>query len=237
MTDSPLTSQIPNLPQSLHYYPAFLPQPTSSTLLQKILQTPKPKWTHLSHRRLQSYPTSLTATTNTLITPPSSSPPLPEWLTEPMIPRMQELNIWAGAPHGAPNHVLVNEYLPGRGILPHEDGGAYWPVVGTVSLGGVIVLDVYEKRMGGGKGRRVGRVLLEDGSLLVTTGDMYTSYLHGIAEVTVDEDLGPETIANWELLGDKDRFKGGRSERGARISLTYRDVLKVVKVGGGFLRK
>ncbi|PWW74410.1 hypothetical protein C7212DRAFT_327131, partial [Tuber magnatum] len=74
-------------------------------------------------------------------------------------------------------------------------------------------------------------------SLLVTMGDMYTSYLHGIAEVMVDEDLGPETIANWELLGDKERFKSGRSERGTRISLTYRDVLKVVKVGGGFLRK
>jgi len=167
--------------------------------------------------------------------------------------------------------VLVNEYLPGQGILPHEDGGAYWPVVGTVSLGGVVVLDVYEKRKGEdgeGVGERVGRVLLEDGrfvflpflsfcfvsgrrgmadlwfgfggffySLLVTMGDMYTSYLHGIAEVMVDEDLGPETIANWGLLGDKERFRSGRSERGTRISLTYRDVLKVVKVGGGFLRK
>jgi len=74
-------------------------------------------------------------------------------------------------------------------------------------------------------------------SLLVTMGDMYTSYLHGIAEVMVDEDLGPETIANWGLLGDKEGFRSGRSERGTRISLTYRDVLKVVKVGGGFLRK
>ena len=169
--------------------------------------------------------------------------------------------------------MLVNEYLAGQGILPHEDGGAYWPVVGTVSLGGVVVLDVYEKRRegeggeDGGVGERVGRVLLEDGrfvflsfflsfflslvffpegaglicgfwfSLLVTMGDMYTLYLHGIAEVMVDEDLGPETIANWGLLGDKERFKSGRSERGTRISLTYRDVLKVVKVGGGFLRK
>jgi len=62
--------------------------------------------------------------------------------------------------------VLLNEYLPGQGILPHEDGGAYWPVVGTVSLGGVVVLDVYEKRKGEdgeGVGERVGRVLLEDG--------------------------------------------------------------------------
>ena len=67
--------------------------------------------------------------------------------------------------------MLVNEYLAGQGILPHEDGAAYWPVVGTVSLGGVVVLDVYEKRREGeggeggegGTGERVGRVLLEDG--------------------------------------------------------------------------
>ena len=70
--------------------------------------------------------------------------------------------------------MLVNEYLPGQGIMPHEDGGAYWPVVGTVSLGGVVVLDVYKRRRGmdgdgdgdggvGGVGERVGRVLLEDG--------------------------------------------------------------------------
>ena len=63
--------------------------------------------------------------------------------------------------------MLVNEYLAGQGILPHEDGAAYWPVVGTVSLGGVVVLDVYEKKREGegegGVGERVGRVLLEDG--------------------------------------------------------------------------
>lgn len=49
------------------------------------------------------------------------------------------------APHKAPNHVLVNEYKPGEGIMAHEDGAAYWPVVATVSLGASIVLDIYEK--------------------------------------------------------------------------------------------
>lgn len=58
---------------------------------------------------------------------------------------MQELGIWDDAPHGVPNHVLVNEYRPGEGIMPHEDGPAYYPMVATVSLGAPIVLDIFEK--------------------------------------------------------------------------------------------
>lgn len=58
---------------------------------------------------------------------------------------MQDLGIWDGAPHRAPNHVLVNEYRPGEGIMSHEDGPAYYPMVATVSLGAPIVLDVFEK--------------------------------------------------------------------------------------------
>jgi alkylated DNA repair protein alkB family protein 6 len=70
-------------------------------------------------------------------------------------------------------------------------------------------------------------------SLLVSTGDIYTSYLHGIQSTTTDEYLGSATIANWGLLGDKDAFAGGSYERRTRTSLTYRDVIKVSKVGSG----
>lgn len=76
------------------------------------------------------------------------------------------------------------------------------------------------------------RVLKRGGdSLLVTTGVGYTGYLHGIQETLVDEDIGPDTIANWDLLGDKGALEGGRNVRSTRISLTYRDVIKVAKVG------
>ena len=60
---------------------------------------------------------------------------------------------------------------------------------------------------------------------------MYTDYLHGIADVSVDEDLGPETVANWHLLGSTKPFDQARHYRQLRISLTYRDVLKVSKLG------
>ena len=39
-----------------------------------------------------------------------------------------------------PNHVLVNEYKPGDGIMPHTDGPAYYPIVSTLSLGSDSVL-------------------------------------------------------------------------------------------------
>lgn len=123
--------------------------------------------------------------------------------------------------------------------MPHEDGAAYAPVVATVSLGAPIVLDLYEKS-GEGRGMEAKhRILQEPGSLLVTTGEAYESLLHGISPITKDEGLNAETVVNWELLGDKKRFEltNGTHERATRISLTYRDVLKVSKVGIGILGK
>lgn len=150
--------------------------------------------------------------------------------------RFKELGIFDHTPHKAPNHVLVNEYVPGEGIMPHEDGAAYADVVATVSLGSTLCLELFEKRMGDQKegqdfGKPIARILQEPGSLLVTTGEAYRCLLHGIMPVHQDVDLSKETIANWELLGNRDDFDGDVNKRGTRISLTYRDVLKVSDVG------
>ena len=77
-------------------------------------------------------------------------------------------------------------------------------------------------------------MLQEARSLLVLTGKVYEDCLHGIGEVRVDEGLGPEGIANWALLGDRGEFEGGECRRGTRVSLTYRDVIGVKKLGKGF---
>jgi alkylated DNA repair protein alkB homolog 6 len=128
--------------------------------------------------------------------------------------------------------------------MPHADGGAYAPVVATVSLGGAVVLDLYAMEQdlyaapgdeGETRWEPRWRVLQEPGSLLVTVGEAYESLRHGIGEVEVDEELGPETVVNWELLGDLGRYECGRNVRTMRVSLTYRDVLKVVKVPLGIL--
>jgi alkylated DNA repair protein alkB family protein 6 len=183
---------------------------------------------------------------------------LPSWLSSPVIsPHFDDLGIFLETPHGAPNHVLINEYLPGQGIMPHEDGAAYYPLVATVSLGAPIVLDVYGKRQQescsnegelereaeeqdepGGKKQECRawkqprfRILQEPRSLLITTKGMYTDFLHGIAERDRDENLNAEAVSNWDLLGEKERYECGSYERRTRVSLTYRDVLKVAKLG------
>lgn len=136
--------------------------------------------------------------------------------------------------------------------MPHEDGAAYYPLVTTVSLGAPIVLDVYPKPNreldqdqdqdqdqddgdGGGKGKGKSepqfRILQERRSLLVTRKRMYTDFLHGIAEIEKDEGLGREGICNWDLLRERGSFECGSYQRETRVSLTYRDVLKVVKLG------
>lgn len=128
--------------------------------------------------------------------------------------------------------------------MPHEDGAAYHPVVATVSLGGAIVLDVTEKTSDEAQSEstakaKTWRILQEPRSLLVTTGSAYTDTLHGITDVTEDRGLGPETVANWELLGDPHAFaaNGGKNERTTRISLTYRDVKKVSTLGNKLFGK
>jgi len=130
----------------------------------------------------------------------------------------------------------VNEYTPGQGIFPHEDGSAYHPVVVTVSLGSHIVLDIYAKKSDESEAREEKprwRVLQEPRSLLITTGSLYRDFLHGIAEVETDAELTEEGIVNWGLLGSKEGIEGGMKRRETRISLTFRDVLRVKQLGKG----
>ncbi|KAK4969796.1 hypothetical protein LTR28_000939 [Elasticomyces elasticus] len=138
--------------------------------------------------------------------------------------------------------------------MPHEDGDAYWPIVATVSLGASIVLDIYDKREDIQEDQHIGdggqkeenakqeyvlkprwHILQEPRSLLVTTSTAYTDLMHGIAEIEVDQNLESDGIANWALLGDCEVFKDGSNRRESRISLTYRDVLRVSKLGAKVL--
>ena len=93
------------------------------------------------------------------------------------------------------------------------------------------MLDV--KHKDGAKG--VGwRILQEPRSLFITTGELYADCLHGIHGARIDEDLGIKTIVNWDLLGDKEPFAGGSAIRDTRVSLTFREVKKVQKLGRAF---
>lgn len=272
--------RIAGLPPDFYYIPNFISAEEEASILQKVhinqqsthlfqlpfnttinptpspkptLLTPHPqisphRWTPLTHRRLQAHPSPLTSS-NTLL-----ASPLPAYLVHPIILRFNDLGIFTATPHAQPNHVLVNEYRPGEGIMPHEDGGAYADVVATVSLGGGCCLDVLPKGSCAEEESRVEgkyvvptRIFQEARSLLITTGDAYRDLMHGIAAIEVDENLNSDTVANWGLLGDRCREgiegEGGKSVRATRISLTYRDVVKVslaasrILGGGGLGRK
>ncbi|KAH8719182.1 hypothetical protein GQ44DRAFT_712656 [Phaeosphaeriaceae sp. PMI808] len=244
--------RIAGLPRDFYYIPNFISVEEEASILKKI---PTQRWTHLTHRRLQAHPSTLTKN-NTLL-----ASALPVYLTDPVVQRFSEFGIFNNTPHQQPNHVLINEYKPGEGIMPHEDGGAYAPVVATISLSGSLCLDITSKpaladevstantevldctNSMTGKAKISARIFQEPRSLLITTGEGYKDLMHGIAAIHVDENLSADTVVNWSLLGDSQKIEdaGGRNERGVRVSLTYRDVLKVSsaasKVLGGFGRK
>jgi alkylated DNA repair protein alkB family protein 6 len=224
------------LPSNAYYVSSFISEDEEKALLNKIAAAPKPRWKQLSRRRLQTWPSDLT--NNTLL-----ESPLPSWLVDPIIPRitsytldsMSQTHIFSDSPHGLPNHVLINEYLPGQGIMPHKDGSAYHPVVCTVSLGASLCLDLYATKEDGMRETKPKwRIFQEPRSLLITTGELYTDFLHGIADATEEVDLRPTTIANWGLLSSPETIISGEYKRQTRTSLTYRDVLKVSKLGAKF---
>ncbi|XP_062205869.1 alkylated DNA repair protein ALKBH6 homolog isoform X2 [Phragmites australis] len=62
---------------------------------------------------------------------------LPPWLTK-ITDRICQ---WSDLFPSAINHVLINEYHPNQGIMPHQDGPAYYPVVAIISLSSPVVID------------------------------------------------------------------------------------------------
>ncbi|RCI15292.1 hypothetical protein L249_6488 [Ophiocordyceps polyrhachis-furcata BCC 54312] len=218
-------ARVQGLPSTAYYVHDFISDEEERLILAKIASAPKPSWKQLSHRRLQSWPFPLL--NDKLI-----DAPLPSWLQDAVVPRLLSLprseggqHVFAQSPHARPNHVLVNEYPPG-------DGAAYWPVVCTVSLGASLCLDVYRSNEDGSlDATPAWRILQEPRSLLITTDGLYTDYLHGIADIGQDVDLGPGGIVNWSLLGNADAYADGSNVRGIRTSLTYRDVVHVSKAG------
>ncbi|KXJ18223.1 Alpha-ketoglutarate-dependent dioxygenase alkB-like 6 [Exaiptasia diaphana] len=67
---------------------------------------------------------------------------LPPWL-KVYAEKIGSLPVFDG---NTPNHVLVNEYEPGQGIMPHEDGPLFYPVVSTINLGSHTVLNFYHHK-------------------------------------------------------------------------------------------
>ncbi|KAF4457532.1 alkylated DNA repair protein alkB like 6 [Fusarium austroafricanum] len=219
-------ARITTLPQTAYYIPDFITEEEERVILEKISSAPKPRWKQLTKRRLQTWPSDLV--NNKLL-----DAPLPAWLQDPVVSRLLSLpaqdfetgHIFEKSPHKKPNH----------------DGSAYFSVVCTVSLGASLCLNLHRSKDDGALDPvPTWRILQEPRSLLITTDQLYTDYLHGIADIEEDVDLDVGTVANWDLLRSPGAYASGRNVRQTRTSLTYRDVLQVSKVAnklGMFLKR
>ncbi|KAM0832160.1 hypothetical protein ACQ4PT_065068 [Festuca glaucescens] len=126
---SPSDYAIGSIPTVL-YVPDFISQAEQSQLLHHIYQAPAPKWKTLKNRRLQNW--------GGVVHEKGLLPQaLPPWLTK----ITDKICQWTGLFPSAINHVLINEYHPNQGIMPHQDGPAYFPVVAIISLASPVVID------------------------------------------------------------------------------------------------
>ncbi|KAK4049954.1 hypothetical protein OIV83_003778 [Microbotryomycetes sp. JL201] len=129
-----------------------------------------------------------------------------------VLPRIDELGVFdqldanGQEQGGGPNHCLVNEYLPGQGIMPHTDGPAYSPVVATLSLGSHAILKFTPRPPQDDSGTTgmpdsaedSFTVFLPTRSLVVLSSTVYSNYLHSIDPVKVDTMSDLIACINWE---------------------------------------
>lgn len=124
-----------------------------------------------------------------------------------------ELPIWAqnigerlfqaGHLSKLPDQLIINEYQPGQGIANHIDcEPCFGDTIISVSLGSNCVMDFINL-----KTKEKLEVMLEPRSLVVISGEARHKWTHGIAARKVDS------------------FKGVKSKRKLRISMTFRNVI------------
>ncbi|VEN34387.1 unnamed protein product [Callosobruchus maculatus] len=200
-------------PPTLYYIPNFITEDEENNILKSVYSMPKPKWTCLSNRRLQDY--GGVPHEKGMI-----AEPIPKWL-QTYMDKVDALNIFDGK---KTNQVLVNEYLAGQGIMPHTDGPLFHPTISTISCGSHTVLEFKENSE---HRQKVCNVLLERRSLVIVKDDLYSKYLHSISER--EEDM-LEDIVNLDVVGDRNLVSSVKLKRKTRVSLTIRNVPKVLKV-------
>ncbi|CAH1986681.1 unnamed protein product [Acanthoscelides obtectus] len=204
--------RVTGAPPTVYYIPNFITENEESHLLKSVYSAPRPKWTFLSNRRLQDY--------GGVPHEKGMLPePIPKWL-QTYMDKIDALNIFDGK---KTNQVLVNEYLAGQGIMPHTDGPLFQPTISTISCGSHTVLEFKENSE---LRKKVCDILLEQRSLVIIKEELYSKYLHSISE---REDDVLEDIVNLDYCGEK-YISGVKLKRKTRVSLTIRNVPKVLKV-------
>lgn len=123
------------VPALAYYVPNFITIADEEEIIKRVNKSPQPKWTQLSHRRLQNWG-GIPHQKGML------AEEIPSWLQK-YVDKISKLNVFEESKQ--PNHVLINEYLSGQGIMPHSDGPLFHPIVSTISCGSHTFLDFYER--------------------------------------------------------------------------------------------
>jgi len=176
---------VPSAPATVYYIPGFLSPEEEAALMQRVYAAPAPKWTPLSNRKLQNW---------------GGHPhekgmlreALPQWLSS-VASHLAKTGIYGDR---TPNHVLINEYLPGQGIMAHTDGPLFHPVVCTLSTGSYTLLNLFRQGTQKESSRLLGSLLLEPRSLVVLTSCAYAEVMHSIRGTEADL-LHADRILNW----------------------------------------
>ncbi|XP_012219453.2 alpha-ketoglutarate-dependent dioxygenase alkB homolog 6 [Linepithema humile] len=203
---------VSQIPDSACYIPNFITEEEEKQVMKYINNAPQPKWMQLSNRRTQIWG-------GIMLPKGMIADEIPSWLQK-YIDKVTALNVFESGV--VPNHVLINEYLPGQGIMAHTDGSLFYPVVMTISCGSHTLLDFY-KRLDTTEQQQPKlefSLLLERRSLLILQKDLYHNYLHSIAERDTD-DISGTSIKNLHMCMEK--FTEEQTiKRGTRLSLTIR---------------
>lgn len=127
------------------------------------------------------------------------------------------------------NHVLLNEYKCGQGILSHFDGPLFYPTISTLSIGSHTVLEFnFPPKNDNYEVTTEFKLLVEPRSLLILKDDLYKSYMHSIREIDED-DLTDEKIKNISTTSYSN-LDMKMIPRTTRYSLTIRHVPKTSKL-------
>ncbi|MEE6490500.1 hypothetical protein FKM82_015895 [Ascaphus truei] len=235
-------------PRAAYYIPDYITESEEEYLLRQVYNAPKPKWTQLSGRKLQNWggfphPRGMV------------QEKLPAWL-QTYSEKISSLGVFGGK---AANHVLVNEYHAGEGIMvsqttrgllgvpnaapyfgpsffqPHEDGPLYYPTVTTISLGSHTLLDFYLPVSRGQPGD------LEQAPQTEDQRHLLSFLLEPRSLLVLREDMFTshlhgicpvtcDTLTQTTAnLGHCTAREGDTLQRGTRVSLTIRYVPKVLK--------
>ncbi len=187
--------------QGLYYFPDFLDDDEQSGIIKQV-DVNEDQWRSDLERRVQHYGWRYDYRSRT-ITSDMALGPLPDWVKK----IAERLYGKTGLFDQIPDQVIVNEYYPGQGIALHADRNCFGDAVATISLG-----DDWEMKLRplGGKSEHDQFIMLQQGSVLILTGDARYRWMHGI-----DKRKGEERDAAGQF----------RRERKRRISLTFRTVI------------